>query len=46
MILIGLGGITTPVAIIEETVGSLMDSGVKHITLQGSKMIGQIADAT
>jgi len=42
----GLGGMTTPVAIMDETLGSRMDSGVKHITLHGSKIIGQIADAT
>jgi hypothetical protein len=42
---IGLGGITTPVATIEEISGFLIDSGVKHSSLQGEKIIGQVADA-
>lgn len=45
MIRMGLGGMTTPVATIEDTLGYLIDSGVKHMILQGSKIIGQIADA-
>ena len=46
MILIGFGGITIPVAMMEEGVGSLIDFSVKQSTLHGANIIGQITEAT
>lgn len=41
----GFGGITTPVATVMSTLPDYSDFSVKQRTLQGEKMIGQIAVA-
>ena len=42
----GLGGITTPVATVISTLPDFRDYSVKHKTLHGANIIGQIAVAT
>jgi hypothetical protein len=45
IILIGLGGMTTPVATVADISCFWIDSGVKHNNLHGEKTMGQVADA-